>query len=176
MLQKKIERETEEMLHYSNEWAKLFLEEYSKLILVLPAFLDKRLHESRITLHSRESTTSTIANNSNKSHLTIRNNKIVYSLFKKGNRLSSSEADTFKEKLKRGKRGSKYRGVSRNGNQWQVLIMVNKKKKYMGNYSSEEEAARVYDYIAIQYHGRKAKTNFLYSNDEILTIIAKNEY
>jgi hypothetical protein len=30
---------------------------------------------------------------------------------------------------KKGLRGSKYRGVSKNGNQWQVLIMINKKKK-----------------------------------------------
>ena len=33
----------------------------------------------------------------------------------------------------RGQRGSKYRGVSKNGNQWQVLIMINKKKRYIGN-------------------------------------------
>ena len=26
------------------------------------------------------------------------------------------------------KRGSKFRGVSKNGNKWQVLIMINRKK------------------------------------------------
>ena len=70
----------------------------------------------------------------------------------------------------RGKRGSKYRGVSKNGNQWQVLIMINKKKRYIGNYKTEEEAANSYDIVAIQNHGNKAKTNFYYSPDEILQI------
>jgi hypothetical protein len=64
-------------------------------------------------------------------------------------------------------RGSRYRGVSRNGNQWQVLIMVNKKKRYVGSYSNEEEAARAYDKAALQNHGSKAKTNYDYSEEEL---------
>ena len=67
----------------------------------------------------------------------------------------------------RGLRGSKYRGVSKNGNQWQVLIMKKKKKKYIGNYKNEEEAASSYDIVAIQNHGSKAKTNFYYTPEEI---------
>ena len=70
----------------------------------------------------------------------------------------------------KGQRGSKYRGVSKNGNQWQVLIMINKKKRYIGNYKTEEEAASSYDIVAIQNHGNKAKTNFYYSPDAILKI------
>ena len=69
--------------------------------------------------------------------------------------------------LNRGQRGSKYRGVSKNGNQWQVLIMINKKKRYIGNYRNEEEAASSYDIVAIQNHGNKAKTNFYYTPEEI---------
>ena len=68
---------------------------------------------------------------------------------------------------KKGLRGSKYRGVSKNGNQWQVLIMINKKKRYIGNYKNEEEAASSYDIVAIQNHGNKAKTNFYYTPEEI---------
>ena len=69
-------------------------------------------------------------------------------------------------------RGSKFRGVSRNGNQWQVLIMVNKKKRYVGSYSKEEEAARAYDKVALQNHGSKAKTNFDYTKQEVEDILA----
>lgn len=68
-------------------------------------------------------------------------------------------------------RGSRYRGVSRNGNQWQVLIMVSKKKRYVGSYSNEIEAARAYDRAALQNHGSKAKTNFDYSHHDIKVII-----
>ena len=56
-------------------------------------------------------------------------------------------------------RGNKYRGVSKNGSQWQFLIMK-KKILYMVNYNNEEEAARVYDKVMLIYHGLKAKTNF----------------
>ena len=68
-------------------------------------------------------------------------------------------------------RRSKYRGVSKNGSQWQVLIMIKKKKKYMGSYSNEEEAARVYDKYALIYHGKKAKTNYDYTEEEVKKII-----
>ena len=73
-----------------------------------------------------------------------------------------------------GKRSSKYRGVSKNGNQWQVLIMVNKSKTYIGTYSSERIAARIYDIIAIKNRGIKARTNFVYSNNQ-LTKICNND-
>lgn len=68
-------------------------------------------------------------------------------------------------------RGSIYRGVSRNGNQWQVLIMINKKKSYIGSYSTEEKAAKEYDVVALCNHGKKAKTNFYYTPEEIEKII-----
>ena len=69
-------------------------------------------------------------------------------------------------------RGSKYRGVSKNGSQWQVLIMVKKKKRYIGSFSNEEEAAKAYDKVALQHHGIKAKTNYDYTKDEVDKIMA----
>ena len=83
-------------------------------------------------------------------------------------RLNLVEEELAKE---RKPRGSRYRGVSRNGSQWQVLIMVNKKKRYVGSYSDEKEAARAYDKVALQNHGQKAKTNFDYNKEELKCII-----
>ena len=68
-------------------------------------------------------------------------------------------------------RGSRFRGVSKNGSQWQVLIMVKKKKRYLGSFASEEEAARAYDKVALQHHGNKAKTNYDYTKEEVDNIL-----
>jgi hypothetical protein len=70
----------------------------------------------------------------------------------------------------RKKTSSKYRGVSKNGNKWQVLIMINKKICYIGSYISEEKAARIYDILAIKNFGIKAKTNFIYNHFQIKKI------
>ena len=48
--------------------------------------------------------------------------------------------------------------------------MINKKKRYIGNYKNEEEAASSYDIVAIQNHGNKAKTNFYYTPEQIIKI------
>lgn len=64
-------------------------------------------------------------------------------------------------------RSSQYRGVSKNGKQWQVLIMVKNQKLYLGTFKTELEAARHYDYYSIKHHGIKAKTNFYYDKGEL---------
>ena len=74
--------------------------------------------------------------------------------------------------LKR-KRSSKYRGVSKNGNHWQALIMHNKNYLYIGTYNSEELAARMYDLISIKKKGINSKTNFIYSNRQMQNILLK---
>ena len=50
--------------------------------------------------------------------------------------------------------------MSRNGKTWQVLIMVNRNKKYIGKFKSEDEAAKAYDEYAMKYHKNKARLNF----------------
>lgn len=50
-------------------------------------------------------------------------------------------------------RDSKFRGVSRNGKKWQVMIMGNMKKLYFGAIATELEAARLYDKLAILSQG-----------------------
>ena len=128
-----------------------------------------------------------------KQKLFIKNNKLVYVINEKhtdtkdviyldedsesnkdDKSKKTNKLDIIKEKLaeERKPRSSKFRGVSRNGKQWQVLIMIKQKKRYIGNFSDEEEAAREYDKIAIQFHGPKAKTNFQYNEDEIKSILA----
>lgn len=46
-------------------------------------------------------------------------------------------------------RGSKFRGVSKNKCKWQMMIMINQKKVYIGAIHTELEAAKYYDHIAI---------------------------
>lgn len=53
----------------------------------------------------------------------------------------------------RSQRGSKYRGVSKNGSKWQVMIVRGDIKKYIGAVESEEIAARFYDKYALIIQG-----------------------
>ena len=99
------------------------------------------------------------------------NNKLVYSnsndTYSYSNNFQGSKKIIF---MNVGRRRSKYRGVSKNGNQWQVLFMVNNSKSYVGTYTTEDLAARVYDIMAIKNRGNKAKTNFIYSETQIRKI------
>lgn len=52
--------------------------------------------------------------------------------------------------------------------------MANNKKYYMGNYPSEEKAARIYDYVSIKNKGIKARTNFPYNINQIKNINESN--
>jgi hypothetical protein len=78
------------------------------------------------------------------------------------------------KKIKQNLRSSKYRGVSKNGKRWQVLMMFNYNKSYIGTYSSEELAARIYDIVSIKKLGINAKTNFLYNSNQISKILDEN--
>ena len=68
-------------------------------------------------------------------------------------------------------RSSNYVGVSKNGENWQVLINCGKFKKYIGTFSSEKQAAITYDFYSICLHLSKAKTNFSYDSQLILEMV-----
>lgn len=58
---------------------------------------------------------------------------------------------------------SRYKGVSwrnRRGGVWTAGIKVNYKTIYLGQYLTEEDAARAYDRAARDYFGEFARTNF----------------
>ena len=106
----------------------------------------------------------------------LKNNKIVYMNTYLLNSYSTSRAIKKLKKINfiiRKKTGSKYRGVSKNGNKWQVLIMINNKKCYIGSYSSEDLAGRIYDIQAIKSRGINARTNFVYDNKQLMKIYNK---
>lgn len=103
----------------------------------------------------------------------LKNKKIVYINTNLVNSYSITRSIKKLNKIKfiiTNKRRSKYRGVSKNGNKWQALIMVKYKKCYLGSYPSEELAARVYDIFAIQSYGNKARTNFVYNYHQLKKI------
>ena len=60
-------------------------------------------------------------------------------------------------------RGSNYRGVSKNGKKWQVMIKGFSRKRYIGGIPSELSAARTHDIHTILTKGLNAKTNFNYT-------------
>ena len=68
-------------------------------------------------------------------------------------------------------RRSKFIGVLKNREQWQVLLNEGKVKKYIGTYATEIEAAIVNDFYSIGINGLTAKTNFSYTHNQVLEMI-----
>mmetsp|Transcript_11601 Transcript_11601/g.11543 ORF Transcript_11601/g.11543 Transcript_11601/m.11543 type:complete len:173 (+) Transcript_11601:137-655(+) len=69
------------------------------------------------------------------------------------------------------KRRSRYIGVLGNSTRWQVLINVRGKKKYIGTFGNEKEAAIVHDFYAIGLNGLEANTNFSYDGMTVQDMI-----
>lgn len=53
----------------------------------------------------------------------------------------------------------KSKGVTKVKSKWRARIFLNKKHIHLGYYKSEKEAAVAYDFFAIKYFGKFAKTN-----------------
>lgn len=68
-----------------------------------------------------------------------------------------------KRNFKKRVMSSVFTGVSKNGGlgkPWIAQIQVDKKKRWIGSFDSEESAARAYDKVAIELHGPFASLNF----------------
>ncbi len=55
---------------------------------------------------------------------------------------------------------SKYKGVTRNGNNFMAKIKANREDYYLGMFQTEKQAAYAYDEAAIKYHKAFAHLNF----------------
>lgn len=103
----------------------------------------------------------------------FKNKKIVYvNNFMLNSYYSSKNLKKVKNVafIRKTERNSRYRGVSKNGNHWQVLFTNKTKKSYISSYTSEEVAARIYDILDIKKRGIKARTNFEYNISKINSI------
>ena len=101
----------------------------------------------------------------------LKNNKLVYeNIFYSKENFASDGKNGPNIIYNKSIRSSSYRGVSRNGNKWQVLLMNKKNKYYLGNHNKEIIAAKIYDIFAIKLRGEKATTNFFYNDEQIQKI------
>ncbi len=105
-----------------------------------------------------------------------KNNKLIFM-----NKCLIKPKKKNKNIIKKPLRKSLYRGVSKNGKNWQTIVSSKYFKGYIGTYPTEELAARVYDVVSIKNWGIKAKTNFQYNlhqiqriNEAIIDFNAKN--
>ena len=69
------------------------------------------------------------------------------------------------------KQRSTFIGVSKNGNHWQSLIVINNTKVYMGTYKTQQEAAVIFDFHSMIVHFKWAKVNYDYSANDLIKMI-----
>ena len=74
----------------------------------------------------------------------------------------ASDSQNAQNKTKHSNRHGRFKGVTWNANagKWMAQIMAKRIYYYLGLFSHEEEAAKVYDRAAKELHGEFAKTNF----------------
>ena len=77
-------------------------------------------------------------------------------------RLATYAQNSYNRKQFRKRQTSKYTGVSwiKQIKKWRVIICYNGKKKFIGYFKDEKQAAKAYDKAAKKYHGEFASLNF----------------
>ena len=105
--------------------------------------------------------------NDSKKTKIIKNNKLVYNNNSSEDFSHHNTQNYSNKPIKKFIRNSSFRGVSKNGNKWQVLFMSNNKRYYLGNFNSEKIAAAIYDIFALKYRGNKAYTNYIYTRAQM---------
>lgn len=71
-----------------------------------------------------------------------------------------TRAENARNSKKRINSASKYKGLSKNGDSWQVFVWDGNKNIHIGIFKDEVEAAKAYDKAAREYYGEFAKLNF----------------
>jgi hypothetical protein len=79
---------------------------------------------------------------------------------KKNLRICSAEQNQKHMPAYLGRNKTGFKGVSQVGKRYNAHIRINGKHKYLGTYSTKEEAARAYDAVAIEAFGEFAWPNF----------------
>ena len=77
-------------------------------------------------------------------------------------RIATRSQNSMNQKIRKNT-SSEYKGVyyKKRDKCWEAQIGINNCPKYLGNYSSEIEAAKIYNKAALKYHGEFARLNNL---------------
>ena len=156
----------------SYDYNKLFIENCDNIYL--NKSVSKKViikNEIEINKNNSEKNNSNDNNNNNlKEYIRIKkNNKIVF-MNKYLIKQKTKKNDVTKKRFRK----SMYRGVTKNGKKYQVIISYKNNNKYYGVYPTDEIAARAYDIISIKNKGIKARTNFKYDLHQIQKISEVN--